>query len=553
MAKEVKVEVYEEERVIDAKVPDLKKDIKIAKAKVALYDKMLKTLDAKLAKLDAEIKENKSLETVKTDLKEVTTEVDAEMKEVSVRMKEVNAKMKEASARVKEANARVKEVDAKIKESSARAAVYNEILKELNANLAKLDAEEENANVEPVKTDLKEVNLKASIDIKSTYEALKEGADKNKVLESVWNEAPNPLRLAISLPSDEPVQPTSSWKEAPNPLEIKSFESSASLEEKNLDISGQDSFFIQAYIPSTEDLKSSFSSILGGVQSAYTAFHDSKAFIPVSSAVSGGLIAGLPGAIVTGLAGVADEIAMSYGYTSKAYIAPTVLSTMSAYKAVTKLSSFLSGKIEQINKVAGDITQYKIDAAIAHDKDYQFMADYHDGYGKLIEEVKGEEGLLKFAENLAKVAREDGDTAGLKEATTAIAYAEEQLSKRAPWIYENRFEESAKKMEAIKNGYVEQHDVSANVGLAAARLFGFDEQYADMFLKVYNVASKVSNGIGVLDTVLNFNTENVLSAIPAIYTVGNAIMSFATAAPVVYEEIYTTANPLIVVHDFCYA
>ncbi|ETO01931.1 hypothetical protein RFI_35511, partial [Reticulomyxa filosa] len=262
---------------------------------------------------------------------------------------------------------------------------------------------------------------------------------------SLWNEAPNPLEIksAASLPSDEPVKLESVWR-----YNIKPFESSASFEEKNLDTSGQDSFFIQAYIPS------------------------------------------LPGAIVTGLAGVADEIAMSYGYTSKAYIAPTVLSTMSAYKAVTKLSSFLSGKIEQINKVAGDITQYKIDAAIANDKDYQFMADYHDGYGKLIEEVKGEEGLLKFAENLAKVAREDGDTAGLKEATTAIAYAEEQLSKRAPWIYENRFEESAKKMEAIKSGYVEQHDVSANVGLAAARLFGFDEQYADTFLKVYNVASK---------------------------------------------------------------
>ncbi|ETO16292.1 hypothetical protein RFI_21064 [Reticulomyxa filosa] len=63
---------------------------------------------------------------------------------------------------------------------------------------------------------------------------------------SVWNEAPNPLGLPISLPSDEPVQPTSVWSEAPNPLGLPiSLPTDEPVQLNNLDIKPKISLLIR--------------------------------------------------------------------------------------------------------------------------------------------------------------------------------------------------------------------------------------------------------------------------------------------------------------------
>ncbi|ETO35592.1 hypothetical protein RFI_01470, partial [Reticulomyxa filosa] len=135
---------------------------------------------------------------------------------------------------------------------------------------------------------------------------------------------------------------------------------------------------IPNYQPITQVLSNTYESLPGfwdiknAAVDVYSSFYNSKAFLPVSSAVSGAMIAGAPGALAAGLAGAVDEIAISYGYTSKAYVAPTVLCGISAYKTIVKLSSFLSDTIKQIEAQAEESMNETIKANdFSNSEEYQ--------------------------------------------------------------------------------------------------------------------------------------------------------------------------------------
>ncbi|ETO30232.1 hypothetical protein RFI_06888 [Reticulomyxa filosa] len=251
-------------------------------------------------------------------------------------------------------------------------------------------------------------------------------------------------------------------------------------------------------------------------------------------------MAGLPGAVAGGLAGVADEIAISSGYTNKAYIASTVLGGMGVYQKFLK--PFLSERVEQINKMAGDITLSNVNEALSHDKQYQIMSDYHAGYGRLLEEVREQEELLGSAEQLVKVACEKDGT--LMSADVTIAYAKEQLGNKATWIFENRFKESGEKMEAIKKSYVESQDTKANIGLAAARMFGFSDEYADVFGAMYKTGSSISTAIDSYNAIINMDAIGLMSVASAVYTLGSSAILVMPALGTSAEEVDAIETPL---------